>query len=291
MEEGSLRAEANVSIRPAGSDRFGTKTEIKNVASFSGIHKAIAYEIARQRQVIEGGGTLVQETRGWDPDKGVTFSQRSKESAHDYRYFPEPDLVPIVIDEAWEDRLRAALPELPRARRARFESEYGLSAYDAGVLTAERAIADYFEAAVRAGAASKPAANWVMGDLQALLTEAKQDFGVCRVTPDNLAAMIRLIEDGTISGKIAKELLPEMLSTGEAPKELVERKGLVQISDERALESVAREVVRANPGPAADYRGGKERAFGFLVGQLMKATKGKANPQLANEVLRKVLSE
>lgn len=291
MEEGSLRAEANVSIRPAGSSGFGTKTEIKNVASFSGIHKAIAYEIARQQQVLEGGGTLVQETRGWDPDRGVTFSQRSKESAHDYRYFPEPDLAPIVIDEAWEDRLRAALPELPRARRARFESEYGLSAYDAGVLTAERAIADYFEATVRAGAAPKPAANWVMGDLQALLTEAKQDFGACGVTPENLAGMIRLIEDGTISGKIAKDLLAEMFSTGQTAKELVERKGLVQISDEGALELVAREVVAANPGPVADYRGGKDRAFGFLVGQLMKATKGKANPQLANEVLRKVLSE
>lgn len=291
MEEGSLRAEANISIRPLGSNEFGTKTEVKNVASFSGIQKAIEFEIARQSRVLEEGGKVVQETRGWDADRGVTFSQRAKESAHDYRYFPDPDLVPIVVDEAWEARIREALPELPQARRERFQAEYALSAYDAGVLTADKAMADYYEAAVGAGSAPKPAANWIMVDLQALLTENKTELKDCKVTPENLASMLRLIEDGTISGKIAKDLLVDMFSTGKAAKALVEEKGLVQISDTSELEAVAREILAANPGPVGDIRAGKDKAFGFLVGQMMKATKGKANPQLANEILRRVLSE
>lgn len=291
MEEGSLRAEANISIRPAGSAEFGTKTEVKNVASFSGIHKAIAFEIERQARVLEEGGRIVQETRGWDADRGITFSQRAKESAHDYRYFPDPDLVPLVVDEAWEKSIRQSLPELPQVRRARFESQYGLSAYDAGVLTAEKPIADYYEAVVKLGCAPKQAANWISVELQALLTAHKQEITGCNVTPDRLAAILKLIEDGTISGKIAKDVLVDVFETGKDPKKLVEEKGLVQISDTSAIEAVAREVIAANPGPVADYRGGKDRAFGFLVGQLMKATKGKANPQLANEVLKRVLSE
>jgi aspartyl-tRNA(Asn)/glutamyl-tRNA(Gln) amidotransferase subunit B len=291
MEEGSLRAEANISIRPVGQKEFGTKTEVKNVASFSGVHKAIAYEIARQQAVLEEGGKIVQETRGWDANKGITFSQRQKESAHDYRYFPEPDLVPMVIDEAWESRIRESLPELPKARRARFETQYGLTTYDAGVLTSERPMADYYEAAVKAGAPAKPAANWVMGDLQGLLTEQKTEIAGCPVTPENLAAMILLIEDGTISGKIAKDLLPEMYATGKDAKALVSEKGLVQISDTAEIEAVARQVLADNPGPVADFHGGKEKALGFLVGQLMKATKGKANPKVANDALKKVLSE
>lgn len=291
MEEGSLRAEANISIRPVGTKEFGSKTEVKNVASFSGVQKAIDFEIARQQQVIEGGGQVVQETRGWDADKGITFSQRAKESAHDYRYFPEPDLVPLVVDEAWEGRIGATLPELPRARKARFVSQYQLSDYDAGVLTAERPMADYYETTVQCGVPAKPAANWIMGDLQALLTEHKMDIGVCKVTPENLASMIALIEDGTISGKIAKDLLPELFATGKSAKALVEEKGLIQISDTSELEAVAREIIASNPGPVADFRGGKEKALGFLVGQMMKATKGKANPQMANDIIRKELAK
>ncbi|MCC6490259.1 MAG: Asp-tRNA(Asn)/Glu-tRNA(Gln) amidotransferase subunit GatB [Candidatus Hydrogenedentes bacterium] len=291
MEEGSLRAEANISIRPVGSKEFGSKTEVKNVASFSGVQKAIDFEIARQQQVLEGGGKVVQETRGWDADKGITFSQRAKESAHDYRYFPEPDLVPLVVDEAWESRIGATLPELPRARKARFVSQYQLSEYDAGVLTAERPMADYYETTVKCGAPAKPAANWIMGDLQALLTEHKLEIAACKVTPENLASMIALIEDGTISGKIAKDLLPELFDSGKSAKALVEEKGLVQISDTGELEAVAREIIASNPGPVADFRGGKEKALGFLVGQMMKATKGKANPQMANDIIRKELAK
>ena len=279
MEEGSLRAEANISIRPAGTEAFGTKTEVKNVASFSGIQKAIEFEIARQAKLLDEGGKVVQETRGWDADRGITFLQRAKESAHDYRYFPDPDLVPIVVDEAWEGRIRETLPELPQARRARFESEYGLSVYDAGVLTAEKPMADYYEAVVKHGCGVKQAANWISVELQALLAERKQELTACKVSAGHLAAMLKLIEDGTISGKIAKDVLVDMFETGKAPKAIVEEKGLVQISDTSAIEAAAREVIASNPGPVAEFRAGKEKTFGFLVGQMMKATKGKANPQ------------
>jgi len=289
MEEGSLRAEANISIRPVGTEAFGTKTEVKNVASFSGTQKAIDFEIARQTQVLESGGKVMQETRGWDPDRGITVSQRSKESAHDYRYFPEPDLVPIAVDGAWIDRIRAGMPELPLARFARFQEQYGLSAYDAGVLTATLAMADYYENTVKAGAPAKQAANWLMGDLQALLTDHKRGIEECRVSAENLAQMIGLIEDGTISGKIAKDLLPEMFETGRAPKELVAEKGLVQISDTGELEQVVRQVMAEHAGPVADYKAGKKQAFGFLMGQVMKATQGKSNPKLTTDILKKAL--
>lgn len=289
MEEGSLRAEANVSLRPRGSAGFGTKTEVKNVASFSGVHKAIDYEIARQRQILDSGGTVVQETRGWDADRGITVSQRTKESAHDYRYFPEPDLVPLAVDEAWEARIRASLPELPQARWHRFQEAYGLSPYDAEVLTASRAMADYFEATVAAGAGAKPAANWIMGDLQALLVKNGLPIEECKVASGELAAMIRLIDDGTISGKIAKDILLEMFDTGQSPTSIVEAKGLIQISDESELERIVAEVVAGNPGPVEDFRNGKEKALGFLVGQAMKASRGKANPKMINEMLLKAL--
>lgn len=290
MEEGALRAEANISVRPKGAEPFGTKTEVKNVASFSGTYKAIEYEIARQIQVLNDGGTIVQETRGWDDDRGVTFSQRAKESAHDYRYFPEPDLVPVVVDEAWEESIRKAQPELPAARRGRMVASYGLSEYDAGVLTATRAMADYYEATA-AKADAKKAANWIMGDLQALITEDKGDIGAIQVSPENLAAMINLIEDGTISGKIAKDVLQEMYRTGKAPGAVVEEKGLVQISDTGALESAVAAVIAANPAQVEEFRAGKEKVIGFFVGQIMKATQGKANPNMVNEILRKKLSE
>ena len=289
MEEGSLRAEANVSLRPRGSAGFGTKTEVKNVASFSGVHKAIDYEIARQRQILDSGGTVVQETRGWDADRGITVSQRTKESAHDYRYFPEPDLVPLAVDEAWEARIRASLPELPQARWRRFQEAYGLSPYDAEVLTASRAMADYFEATVAAGAGAKPAANWIMGDLQALLVKNGLPVEECKVASGELTAMIRLIDDGTISGKIAKDILLEMFDTGQSPTSIVEAKGLIQISDESELDRIVAEVVAGNPGPVEDFRNGKEKALGFLVGQAMKASRGKANPKMINEMLLKAL--
>jgi aspartyl-tRNA(Asn)/glutamyl-tRNA(Gln) amidotransferase subunit B len=291
MEEGSLRAEANVSVRSKGSSEYGVKTEVKNVASFSGVHKAIDYEIARQQQILEEGGTVPQETRGWDADRGMTVSQRSKESAHDYRYFPEPDLVPLAVDEAWENRIRESLPELPRARWARFQEEYGLSAYDADVLTASRAMADYFEATVKAGVEAKPAANWIMGDLQALLTKTGMPMESCKVASAELAAMIRLIDDGTISGKIAKDVLLEMFDTGESAKNIVEAKGLLQISDESELVKVVAEIVAANPGPVEDFRKGKQKALGFLIGQVMRVTKGRANPKMANEILIKALKQ
>ena len=291
MEEGSLRAEANISVRPVGEDKLGTKTEVKNVASFSGTHGAIQYEIARQIRVLNEGGTIIQETRGWDADKGITFSQRSKESAQDYRYFPEPDLVPLVLDDAWEQRIRESLPELPQVRRARFEQQLGLSEYDAAVMTADRAMADYLEAAIAAGAPAKQAANWIMGDLLALLTEHKTAIDASRVSPAHLAEMIILIEDGTISGKIAKEILGDVFATGKAPKAIVEEKGLVQISDEGELETLVRQVIEANPGPAADFRAGTKKALGFLMGQVMKATKGKANPKLANQALVRELAK
>lgn len=289
MEEGSLRAEANISIRPQGTKTLGVKTEVKNVASFSGTQKAIEYEIARQRRVLEEGGTIVQETRGWDADRGITFSQRTKEEAHDYRYFPEPDLVPIVVDETWEQTVRTGLPELPRTRRQRFESVYSLSTYDAAVLTASRATADYFEAAIEMGSPAKQAANWIMGDLQALMADAKTDFAGLRVKPEHLAEMIRLIDQGTISGKIAKEVLAETFASGKAPSKVVDEKGLVQISDTAELEAIASRIIEENPGPAEEFRNGKEKVLPFFVGQMMRATKGKANPAVVNEILRKKL--
>lgn len=289
MEEGSLRAEPNISVRPVGRKQFGTKTEVKNVASFSGVHKAIGFEIQRQIEVIEAGGTIAQETRGWDADRNITVSQRGKESAHDYRYFPEPDLVPVVVDEAWENEIREQLPELPRARKQRFEREYALSGYDAGVLTASRGMADYYEATVAAGAPAKPAANWVMGDLQALLSESKTDIVDSPVSAQNLATMVGLIQNNTISGKIGKDLLVEMFKTGGAPKQIIEEKGWVQVSDRGELEAIVRDVLDQNPGPVADFRAGKQKAMGFLVGQMMKATKGKGNPKMINELLQEQL--
>ncbi len=291
MEEGSLRAEPNISIRPVGTEELGTKSEVKNVASFSGVQKAIEFEIKRQKKILDEGGTVQQETRGWDADKGVTIGQRLKESAHDYRYFPEPDLVPIVVDEAWEDTIRETLPELPLPRRARIREAHALSEFDAGVITATKPMADFYEATLAAGAPAKQAANWIMGDFQALLSDSKTDIPDSKINPEQLAEMIALIEDATISGKIAKEVLAEMFETGKDPKALVEEKGLVQISDVGELEAMIREVIENHPGPVADYRSGKHQAKGFLVGQVMKATKGKGNPQLVNKILDEALEK
>lgn len=291
MEEGSLRAEANISVMPKGSTTFGTKTEVKNVASFNGVKKAIDFEIARQIRVLEEGGKVVQETRGWDADRGITFPQRKKESAHDYRYFPEPDLVPVVVSEVWENEIRESMPELPTARRARFEADYALSAYDAAVLTSTRPHADYFEAAVKAGASAKLAANWIMGDLQSLLAAGGVDLVDSPISPEKLAGMIQLIEKGTISGKIAKEILPELFASGKTADEIVQEKGLVQISDTSAVVAIVQKVLADNPGQVDQFKAGKQQVMGFLVGQVMKASQGKANPKLANDVLRDELSK
>jgi len=289
MEEGSLRAEANISLRPKGYAEFGVKTEVKNVASFSGVQKAIEFEIARQEQVLRSGGVIIQETRGWDADRGITFSQRKKESAHDYRYFPEPDLPPIVVDDAWEQRIRHQLPELPMARKQRLEAQYGLSGYDAHVITLSRNFADYYEKVVASGADPKKAANWLTVELQALLSEAKAEITACRVAPDALAALLKLIDTGEINGKIAKEVLAEMFTSGQSPDSIVQEKGLNQISDTGAIEDAVKQVIGASPNQVAQYKEGKEKVFGYFVGQVMKATQGKGNPQLVNEILRREL--
>jgi aspartyl-tRNA(Asn)/glutamyl-tRNA(Gln) amidotransferase subunit B len=290
MEEGSLRAEANISVRPAGQEKFGTKTEVKNVASFSGVFKAIEFEIARHIKLINSGGKVVQETRGWDADRGVTVPQRLKESAHDYRYFPEPDLVPIVVDEDWEQRIRETLPELPAARRRRIGTQYGLSAYDANVITLSQDTANYYEQVVAAGADAKKAANWLMVELQSLLSAAKQDIRDCRVTPADLAALVGLIESGAINGKMGKDLIAEMFETGKAPQDIVKEKGLSQITDTSEIEAIIRRVLAENPTQVEQFRSGKDKVFGFLVGQVMRASQGKANPALLNDLLRRELS-
>lgn len=289
MEEGSLRAEANVSLRPAGSAEFGTKTEIKNVNSFKNIQKAVEYEIDRQRELLSSGGSVVQETRMWDEGREITATMRSKEQAHDYRYFPEPDLVPIAVDDAWIAELEQRLPELPRARQRRFVVEYGIPEYDAGVLTAYKAVADYYETCVESGADPKAAGNWVMGDLQFRLKEAEVDIGKCKIAPQNLAALLKLIEDGTISGKIAKTVFEGMFATGKTPAEIVQERGLQQITDADEIGLIIAKVIAENPDAVESYRSGKGKAMGFLVGQVMKATKGKANPQIVNKMLKETL--
>ncbi len=289
MEEGSLRCDANISIRPVGSDTFGTKTEIKNLNSFKALFKALSYEVERQADVLEEGGRIVQETRTWDEGKGVTLSMRSKEHAHDYRYLPEPDLVPLVIDKEWVEDIRNSLPELPDARRERYVKEYDLPDYDAAVLTNTKELADYFEACVAACPNAKTVSNWVMGDLSRLLNAGAMEITECRVKPAQLASLLLLIDKGTISGKIAKSVFEEMFSSGKDAEVIVKEKGLVQISDESAIEAVVDQILSGNPRSVEDYRAGKERALGFLVGQVMKLTKGKANPELVNRLLKKKL--
>jgi len=291
MEEGSFRCDANVSIRPRGQEAFGTRAELKNMNSFRNVQRALEYEIKRQQYILEDGGEVIQETRLWDDSQGVTISMRSKEEAHDYRYFPDPDLVTIAIDDVWVAELQAAMPELPLEKRERFMKDYEIPAYDAGVLTASSALADYYEEVVKLCGQPKTASNWVMGDILRLLNEEKRDIRDCPVPPAALADMIKLIEDGTISGKIAKEVVEQMYETGKAPRAIIEEKGLVQITDEGALETVVAEVLAANPAQLAQFRSGKDKLFGFFVGQVMKATQGKANPQLINDLLKKMLPQ
>lgn len=290
MEEGQFRCDANVSLRPVGAEKFGTRAEIKNVNSFKYVEAAIQYEIARQTAVLDDGGTVVQETRLWNEAKGATYSMRSKEDAMDYRYFPEPDLMPLAVSEAWIDEARAALPELPLARRRRFAEAYELPDYDAQVLTAERALADYFEAAVKAyGGSAKKVSNWVMAELMRELKAHAAPIAQCPIKPESLAAMLRLIDDGTISGKIAKDVFVEMFKSGKEAAAIVEDKGLKQESDAGALEAVIDKVLADNPKEVEGYRGGKTKLMGFFVGQTMKATGGKANPRMVNELLARKL--
>lgn len=292
MEEGSLRADVNVSVRRPGDD-LGTRCEIKNVNSIRFIRQSIEFEARRQIDVIEAGGTVDQETRQFDPDRGETRTMRSKEEAHDYRYFPDPDLLPLEFDQALVDRLRADLPELPDARKARFIAEYGLSEYDAGVLTSERDIADYFEATLAANkgrdANPKIAANWIVSELFGALNAADKSILDCPISADRLAGLLDLIVDGTISGRIAKDVFTEMFNTGADAAAIVEEKGLRQISDTGEIEAIIMKIIADNPDQAEQYRSGNEKVVGWFVGQAMKASQGKANPKLVNEILRKKL--
>jgi aspartyl-tRNA(Asn)/glutamyl-tRNA(Gln) amidotransferase subunit B len=290
MEQGSLRCDANVSVRPKGQKEFGTRAEVKNINSFRFVEKAIEYETKRQIRVIEEGGTVVQETRLWNADKGITESMRSKEEAHDYRYFPEPDLVPIVADRKWVEEIRASLPELPDAKRARFVTELGLPEYDADLLTSEKPVAEWFEKAVRAGGQPKAVSNWMMGELMRLLNEDSTSIDECPLRPDRLSEMLALVDKGVISGKIAKTVFEEMYRTGKDAATIVREKGLVQISDTSEIEKLVDEVISKHPDEVIRYRGGDEKLLGFFVGQVMKASKGKANPKMLNELLKKKLS-
>ena len=291
MQEGSFRCDANVSVRPAGSDRLGTRAEIKNINSFRFVEKAIQYEVARQIEVIEGGGKVVQETRLFDPDRGETRSMRSKEEANDYRYFPDPDLLPVVLSDVYVAEVRATMPELPDQKAARFVQQYGLSAYDSGLLTASRELADYHEQVVGLldGRQAKLAANWVTGELSASLNREDIDIQRSPVAAERLAGLLRRVADGTISGKIAKDVFEDMWSSGRDADAIIEARGLRQITDNSAIEKAIDAVIAANPGQLADYRSGKDKLFGFFVGQAMKATQGKANPALLNDLLKKKL--
>ncbi|MGB6604277.1 MAG: Asp-tRNA(Asn)/Glu-tRNA(Gln) amidotransferase subunit GatB [Steroidobacteraceae bacterium] len=287
MQEGSFRCDANVSVRLAGSEKLGTRAEIKNLNSFRFVERAINYEVARQIGLLESGGKVVQETRLYDPDKGETRSMRSKEEANDYRYFPDPDLLPVKLDAAFIESVRATLPELPDEKAARFASEYGLSAYDAGVLTSSRELADYYEKVVRAVPREpKLAANWVMGEFAARLNRDGLEVGAARVRAGGLGALLLRISDRTISGNIAKEVFEIMWSDGSGADQVIEARGLKQITDSAAIERVIDEVMARNPGQLAEYRAGKDKLFGFFVGQVMKASGGKANPAQVNELLR-----
>ncbi|MCL4706234.1 Asp-tRNA(Asn)/Glu-tRNA(Gln) amidotransferase subunit GatB [bacterium] len=289
MEEGSLRCDANVSVRPAGHKEFGTKIEIKNMNSIRHVERALEAEIQRQIDILENGGTIAQETRLWDASRGVTISMRSKEFEHDYRYFPEPDLAPLRVEEEWRERVKASLPELPQARRNRFIEEYKLSRPHAEVLTEERDIADYFEGVARHVSDAKQAANWVMGEVLRVLSDEKIEISAFNLPPQALAEMITLIEQGAINNKVAREVFEQMRATGKSAREIVKEKGLEQVSDAGVIEKAIADVLAAHPEEVARYRAGEQKVFGFLVGQLMKATRGKVNPQMANQVLREKL--
>ena len=291
LEEGSFRCDANVSIRPKGSETFGTRTELKNLNSFKHVEKALQYEINRQKETLIDGGRVVQETRLWDPNKNKTTSMRGKEEAHDYRYFPDPDLLPLVIDEQWIEVVKSSLPELPDQKKRRFIAQYGLPSYDAQLLTSDRELADYFEDCVLSFANPKQISNWIMGPLLGLLNAQGKTIDVSPISTHDLARLLELIEKGTISGKIAKSVFDEMAQTGKPPQKIVEEKGLVQITDTGAIDEIVSKVISNCPKEVAAYKNGKSKLLGFFVGQVMKATRGKANPKLVNEILKKKLNK
>jgi len=289
MEQGSFRCDANISLRPKGFQGLGTKVELKNMNSFRNVMRALEYEVQRQASVLDSGDKIIQETRLWNVDRGISESMRGKEEAHDYRYFPDPDLVPIVIEDAWIDEIKKTMPELPREKKQRFVNQYNIPEYDAAILTATRPLADYFEACARLGPQPKAVSNWIMGDILRHVPDTR-DIGVFPVTPAHLAEMLMMVEKGTISGKIAKTVFEDMVASGKMPQAIVAEKGLVQVSDSAALEQAIQEVLNAQADKVADYRSGNEKIFGFLMGQIMKATKGKANPQMVNDLLKKKLA-
>ena len=288
MEEGSLRCDANISVRPMGQKEFGTRTELKNMNSFRALQKALEYEVERQIEVLEDGGRVIQETRSWDEGKGITLSMRSKEEAHDYRYFPDPDLVPMVISREWVEAIRQTLPELPDARKIRYIRDYGLPEYDAEVITASMTLSDYFDEGLKHTKNAKTLSNWVMGETLKFINSS--GFSVADlefpIPAANLAELVELIDKGTISGKIAKDVFKDMQEKGAKPGAVVEAKGLKQISDEGAVGAIVDEVLAKNPQSVEDFKNGKERALGFLVGQVMKATRGQANPEVVNRLLQ-----
>jgi aspartyl-tRNA(Asn)/glutamyl-tRNA(Gln) amidotransferase subunit B len=291
MEEGSLRCDANVSVRLRGTEQFGTKVEVKNLNSFRYLQRALEYEIERHIGVIESGGRILQETRLWSQAEGHTVSMRSKEKAHDYRYFPEPDLLPVHVGADWREEIRRSIPELPEAKRGRFLAAYGITPYDAEVLTDSQARADYFEAAIRAGASGKNAANWMQTELLRRLNDSGKEIEASPVSPAALAALLKLVESGQINGATGKKVFATMFETGRAAAEIVAAEGLAQINDTSAIEQAAREVIERNPDNAAKFRSGNEGVFKFFVGQVMRATRGQANPQAVNDIVRKLLTE
>ncbi len=289
MEEGSFRCDANVSVMPKGSETFGTRTELKNLNSFKHVEKAVHYEINRQMEIIGDGGHIVQETRLWNPDKSITTSMRSKEEAHDYRYFPDPDLLPLVVNDEWINSVRADLPELPDEKRERFVKEFSLPFYDAGILTSSRNLADYFEECLKEFHNPKQVSNWIMSSLLGLLNAEGKTIEDSPISSRDLAHLLKLIDDGVISGKIAKKVFEEMASTGSPPEKIVEEKGLVQVTDSSAIEKVILKVLSQCIKEVEDYKNGKTKLLGFFVGQVMKETKGKANPKMVNDVLKEKL--
>ena len=290
MEEGSFRCDANVSLRPRGAREYGTKVEIKNMNSFRNVQRALEYEVIRQAKALDAGEKLVQETRLWDANRGVTRAMRSKEFAHDYRYFSEPDLVPLTTTREWVEDIRRTLPELPDARMQRFVAEYGIPGYDAGVLTSSKALADYYEACIKQYPKPKVVSNWIMVELLRALNRDGLEVEQSRVTPENLAALLSLVDDGTISGTMAKGVFDAMYETGKTAAEVVQEKGLRQISDEHALVAAIEEVLANNPTEVEEFRNGRDKLLGFFMGQVMKATQGKANPQAVNKLLREKLT-
>ncbi|AGB42175.1 glutamyl-tRNA(Gln) and/or aspartyl-tRNA(Asn) amidotransferase, B subunit [Halobacteroides halobius DSM 5150] len=291
MAEGSLRADANLSIAPKGADELGTKTELKNMNSFKAIEKALTYEAKRQAKVLAEGGTIIQGTRTWDGDAGKTLPLREKEEAHDYRYFPEPDLVPVIVKEEWVNEIETSIPELPDARQSRYVNELGIPEYDAGVITADREMADFFEAVVKNYEDAKEVSNWMMGQFSRLLNEEDIEISKIKFAPQDLADLLTMMEEGTISRDIAREVFEDMFTTGKKPEAIVEEKGLKQISDEDELDNIVADVLADNQSAVDDYHGGNKNVIGFLIGQTMQASGGKANPQKVRELLQEKLEE